>query len=103
MPKDTTGLSVIAWIFSLRALCGTVLTAKTGNNNAVHVRVACKSGQYLLRHLGVGCNIGTSGVEHNVDCASYLACHDTLDSLPHAHAGKINTWFLIPTRPSERR
>mgnify|MGYP007054491189 CR=1 FL=1 len=60
----------------LTQLCvGNGLTAQTDDNDAVNVGFR-QSPSGLLRHRGVGSNIGAAGVEHDVDRTAHLTCHD---------------------------
>ena len=103
IPKDTTGLSVIFWIFSLNCLCPTVshpspmiTTPYTLGLHANPVKI--------FWDMAVLSATSEHPVLNTIFTAplTWLATI-RLDSLPQAHAGRISTWLRIPTLPSERR
>ena len=47
-------------------------TSKTDDHDTVDIRIACKSGQNLLAHIGICLNIRAAGIENDIHSASDL-------------------------------
>ena len=88
-PEGNNGLGRPGLDLLLQFFMRNGLAAEADDDNAVDIRVARESGQHLLAHRGIGSDIGTAGIENDIDSASDLLRNDPA-GFASAGAGRQN-------------